>query len=66
MQKTQQDSARNQTCGCCGGSMPPLEIWEANRSHADECTGGVDEHGRCFSYSRESLWRQKRKQNATD
>lgn len=43
------------TCGCCGGSLPMQQVWEARRHTAGDCTGGVDENGRCFAFS-DSDW----------
>lgn len=46
-----------ETCQCCGGSLPPLDIWEANRNAADDCNGSVDpDNGRCRAFSRDELW----------
>lgn len=45
------------TCSCCGGDMPPREIWEARRNDSDaECTGSIDSQGRCRAWSDDSLW----------
>ena len=47
----------NQTCQCCGGSMPPLEIWQARRDEAGECTGAPDgDTGRCMAWVEDGLW----------
>lgn len=45
------------TCDCCGGQLPPREIWEANRDHAGECTGSIEpQTGRCRAYADDDLW----------
>jgi len=50
-------SAQTTTCGCCGGTMPAREIWEANREHAEDCMGGVDpDTGRCMAWVEDNLW----------
>jgi hypothetical protein len=50
------ECGNTQTCDCCGGSLPARDIWEANRDHADDCTGSVDSNGRCRAFSRDELW----------
>jgi len=47
----------NLTCQCCGGSMPPREIWEARRDEAGKCTGAPDgDTGRCVAWADDELW----------
>jgi hypothetical protein len=50
------DCDNTQTCQCCGGALPARDIWEANRNHADDCTGAADADGRCHAFSRDELW----------
>lgn len=56
MSKANKMECGSQTCDCCGGSLPARDIWEANRDHADDCTGSVDSNGRCRAFSRDELW----------
>jgi hypothetical protein len=50
-------TTRTMTCACCGGLLPPRDVWEANRDRADECTGSVDaQTGRCRSFAADELW----------
>lgn len=44
------------TCDCCGGLLPPTDIWEENCDYADDCTGSIDANGRCRAFSRDELW----------
>jgi hypothetical protein len=48
-------SQSTMTCDCCGGTLPMQQVWEARRHSAGDCTGGVDEDGRCFAFS-DSDW----------
>lgn len=46
----------NTKCNCCGGMMPDRETLDTNRDQADECTGSVDDQGRCRAWSNDALW----------
>ena len=48
------------TCACCGGTLPMRQVWDVRRGGAGDCTGGVDENGRCFAFS-EDDWVLHRK-----
>lgn len=50
------NTTARRNCQCCNGSLPALEVWEANRDAADECNGSVDATGRCRAFSRDELW----------
>ncbi len=50
-----------QTCHCCGGDLPPPDIWEAHREEAGDCDGSVTESGRCRAYADDSLWEPHRR-----
>lgn len=45
-------------CGCCGGAIPDVDIWEANRHLCEsECTGSVEPmSGRCRAWADDDLW----------
>lgn len=49
----------NHICNCCGGDLPPYEVWQVTRIHwlAKECPGHIDSRtGRCGGFADERLW----------
>jgi hypothetical protein len=54
------------SCQCCGGSLPDLSIWEANREIAGECDGTIHlETGRCRAYADDETWCDRRRDMTT-
>lgn len=43
-------------CQCCGGWMPARVIWEARRNEAGDCTGSINDSGRCRAWADDALW----------
>lgn len=42
-------------CGCCGGYVPPQELWGAEGEREDgECPGAVNPDGMCGAFGARS------------
>lgn len=52
------------TCDCCGGHLPPQEIWDANRNHAGDCDGSVHPAtDRCRAFADDDLWEMEEEES---
>jgi hypothetical protein len=40
-------------CNCCGGDLPPYEVWEELRAsgRGPDCDGTVDSSGNCRAFA---------------
>lgn len=42
-----------ETCSCCGGALPPYQVWEKLRQtgRGPDCDGAVDSDGNCRAFA---------------
>lgn len=65
---SQKHAGEEMRCDCCGGRLPPQEIWELHRSDGGpDCDGSVDAAtGRCRAYADDSMWEPEEREITID